>query len=296
MPHLRKGADWSLYLAEKALGAINNNETEFSFKMYEPSRYYLRIGYPADWNTLTGNRREEIAEDIAIRLGQYLSFVGCTWHEIVTYFGYRAVGWYPEFASAFSWEDCYSNLLGVYIAGTAMRDSQRDYDEAMTVGIDSELQRLGPRSKKTAMKASESMRGKWFSGDMLFMVDMKGRNLDIGLDDGYITPWLVPSVAECPAAEPLAYPVPTLTFLAEYGFSVKLEIEPREFEKGRILKVVFPDPQMRGKRIEPSIHFATLMEHIRRDTEKRYGRNVAPNQAKARRIFQNEQTQPLTAE
>jgi hypothetical protein len=276
--HLRKGADWTAFLAERTLEQLEANKTKFSFKLYEPSKYFVHINYPEHWRSLPDEERRQIAHELSIRLGQYFSFIGCTWHEIVTWFGYRPFVLYPEFASSFSWEDGYSNLLGTHIAVEALRDTEHEYDEAMTLALIRELDSQGVQPKNTAVKAAEKMRGKWFSGDFLFLISIKGRNLDIGLDDGYITPWLVPSLDECPGAEPKDCPAPNLDFLADYGFSVKLEIEPREVEKDKILKAAYPNTKKRSKRIEPAVHFQAIMDQIEREAEKKFGR-VGPGQS-----------------
>jgi len=276
--HLRKGADWTAFLAERTLEQLTNNKAKFSFKLYEPSKYFVQVTYPENWRSLPDDERDEIAREVSIRLGQYFAFIGCTWHEILTWFGYRPFVLYPEFPSSFSWEDTYSNLLGTHIAATALRDTEREFDEAMTLALSRELEALGIQPKKTAMRASEQMRGEWFSGEFLFLINIKGRNLDIGLDDGFVTPWIVPSLDECRGAQPKDYPAPNLDFLADYGFSAKLEIEPREAGKGKILKIVYPDSKKRGKRIEPAVHFAAIMDYIERDAEKKFGRDVGPPQ------------------
>ena len=274
MPHLRKGADWTAYLAERAYYALIKGKQEFSFKFYEPSRYYVHITYPEDWKDLEEAEKSETAREVSIGIGEYCAFTGLTWHEIVTWFGYRPVVLYPEFASAFSWEDSYSNLMGTHIAGIALRDSQREYNEAMTAALEQEISKLGPRSKRTAQEAAEAMRGKWFSGDFLFLVSMMGRNLDVGIGDGFVTPWLVRSLPECPDAEPFDYPVPSLDFLAEYGFCAKLEIQPKEAGRKKILSIAYPDSAGRRKRIEPAIHFEAIMKYLEDDYEKRYGSEV----------------------
>jgi hypothetical protein len=63
-----------------------------------------------------------MARDVAIELGQYLAFLGGTWHEIVTWFGHNNSGLISEFPSAFSWEDTFLNLLGTHVASVALRD------------------------------------------------------------------------------------------------------------------------------------------------------------------------------
>ncbi|MCH7681703.1 hypothetical protein IID10_20445, partial [candidate division KSB1 bacterium] len=84
------------------------------------------------------------------------------------------------------------------------------------------LQKLHCQSKKTARRASDMVRGRWFSGDIPVVV-MKARNFDIGLDDGAVTPWIVHGLGECQNPRAHAYSVPDLAFLDEYGFSVKFE-------------------------------------------------------------------------
>lgn len=284
--HLRKGADWTAFFAKRTLEQLKRKKTTFSFKLYEPSKYFVEVTYPDNWEAIPDEKKDEINRDMSIRLGQYFAFIGCTWHEIVTWFGYRPFALYPEFPSAFSWEDTYSNLMGTHIAAISLRDTEREFDEAMTMTLARELNRLGAQPRSTAIRASKKMRGEWFSGEFLFLINIKGRNLDIGLGDGHITPWLVPSLDECPHAEPHDYPTPNLDFLADYGFSVKLEIELKEVERKKILKVVYPGYKKRPKRIEPALHFGAIMAHIERDAEKKFGR-VGPGHSNSRIEFQS---------
>ena len=78
MPHLRKGADWTAYLAERAYYALLKGKSEFSFKFYEPSRYYLHITYPDEWNDLDEAEKCKTAREISVGLGEYCAFTGLT--------------------------------------------------------------------------------------------------------------------------------------------------------------------------------------------------------------------------
>jgi len=270
--HLRKAADWTAYLAEKTHQQLSQDDTRFSFKLFEPSRYFVRLEYPENWDDLAKLEKDQIARDISIKLGQYFAFTALTWHEILTWFGYSSLPWYPEFPSAFSWEDTFSNLLGTRLAVEALLSRRYSYDQALTVALDRELERLDVQPKETAMLAAKAVKGRWYTGDLLFFVDIKKRNLDIGLDDGLVTPWIVPSLPECEGVQPQSYPAPNLELLRMHGFSVQLEIEPREhFQKGAILRIAYPDRNERHKRIEPAVHFPTIMEYIRQDAIRRYG-------------------------
>ena len=272
--HLRKSADWTAFFIAKTFEHLKKNETEFSFKLKECSRYFVQLTYPEYWKYLLQKEKEHIAHDISIRLGQYFAYTAITWHEILTWFGFKAIGLYPEFPSAFSWEDTFSNLLGTHIAVLALQDVEHPYNEAVTLAIDRELEKLNVQPKHTAIRAAEKVRGLWFSGDFLFLVDIKRRNFDIGLDDGFVTPWIVPSLGECEGAEAQPYPVPNPDLLSEYGFSMKFEVEPREWEKDKILKITYQDRKERKKRLEPAIHLAPIMDYIKEDAVKKYGLDV----------------------
>jgi len=271
--HVRKAADWAAYLAYQTRKALLMNAARFSYRMAEPSRYYVRIAYPKNWASLPPDRKEEIAAKVANELGQYFAFAGTTWHEILTWFGFKSIGFYSEFPSAFSWEDSYSNLLGTYLAGRAMADPNHEYVEAMTLLLESEMRALQVQPSGTASRAAEAVRDWWFVGNFFFC-DMVKRNFDIGTDDGFITPWLVPGITACDGQEPKPYPVPDLAVVEGYGFSVTFEIEPREWEKDKILRAIYRDPKSRGKRIEPARHFGPLIETIRAQAIRLYGPHV----------------------
>ncbi len=273
--HLRIAADWTVYLAAESFKCLMQNETRFSFGLNaDRSKYFIRITYPENWNDLPQKNKEQIAYDVSIKLGQYLAFTATTWHEIVTWFGYKCIGVLPEYPSSFSWEDSFSNLLGTYIAAQALGDGRHTFNEAMTLAIEREFQNLAIQPRRVAKQAAEKVRGKWFSGRLLFLVSMKKRNFDIGIDDGYVTPVLVPSVCECTGAIAKPYPVPNLDFLSQYGFSAKVEIEPKELEKNKFLRIVYPNARNRRNRIEPAIHFARIMDYIRKDAAEKYGKDM----------------------
>ena len=270
--HLRKASDWTMYLAAKTRDKIKKGDSEFSFKLYEPSRYHVKLTYPEDWNDLSVETKEAVTHDISVRLGQYFAFTATTWHEILSWFGYKSTKFFPEHASAFSWEDSYSNLLGTYIAANVLYNindfgvqDTNEYDMAMTVALDVEMEKLGIQPSSIARDAAASVRGKWFTGDLIF-VDMKKRQFDIGANNGYVTPLNpAPGIGDCMGDELVPYPAPDLDFLAKYGFSVRFELEAREQVSKKILSVVYSDRENRKhKIILPDKHFARIMDYIER--------------------------------
>jgi hypothetical protein len=95
------------------------------------------------------------------------------------------------------------------------------------------------------------------------------RNFDIGLGDGEVTPILIPNVPECPDAQPQSYPVPTLDALAKHGFALSLEIEPREWERHKYLRLVHGDKP--GTRIRPETDFPIIMDYICQRAAAKWG-------------------------
>jgi len=86
--------------------------------------------------------------------------------------------------------------------------------------------------------------------------------VDIGLDDGQVTPCLVRSLSTCEGAEICPLAVPTLDGLSQYGFSATVMIEPRVWEACKIFKALYGDRTPATKRLDPSIHFALLIERM----------------------------------
>jgi hypothetical protein len=256
---VRGAIDRTAFIASKTFESLQNHETEFSYKLAEPSIYFVQLFWPEDWEDLPRKERDGIARDISIRLAQYCAYTACTWHEILTWFGYKSVGFYPEFHSSFSCEDTFSDLLGSSVGVLALQDTEHVFGQGVTLALDRELKKLGFQTRDTAMRASRTVKGRWFSGGLLF-VDTKRRNFDIGLNDGLITPWIVPTSSKGGGEKVQSYPIPDPDCLCEHGFSMRFEIEPREWEKGKILRIVYPDARERRQRLEPAIHFAPIME------------------------------------
>jgi len=278
--HVRIAADWTAYLASRSYRHIMRGDESFSYKLLvDRSRNYVHISYPENWQTLSEEERSRIAREVALAMGPYLTFTMTTWHEIITWYGFQCIGLPTEFASAFSWEDSYSNLLGTILATRALQDTEHSYDEAMEIVLDEEMQRLGVQDAKASKRTSESVYGIWYKGRLPMFVDLWRRNFDIGLDDGLVTPALLPHVPSCEDAEPVSYPVPTLDGPAEHGFAVAVEIEPREWEKNKVLRIVYPD--RKGKRIQPERHFPPIMAQIRREAEARYGAEMVADPSPA---------------
>ena len=268
--HVRIAADWTAYLTAKSYRCLMRGEPGFSYKLLaDRSHHRVRISYPANWQSQPMEQRRRLAREAALVMGPYLAYTMVTWHEMLTWYGFRSVGLITEKQSAFSWEDGYSNLLGTVVAAKALRDTKHPYNEAVKLALDEEMRELGVQSAAVARRASESVRGTWYNGYVSFFVDMHMRNFDVGADDGLVAPTLIPNVRACPDALPAYYPAPTLGVLAKCGLSAYVEIEPHEWEKSKLLRIVYPNGG--GKRINPAVHFAPIIAQICREAAEKYG-------------------------
>ena len=269
LAHLRESADRTLYLKEIAFENIVNGQTDFSFRLIEPSSYTVTIHYPHYWAPLPEQKKKEIADEVSICIGQYLAHTTTVWHEIVTWFGFASVPFFPETPSSFSWEDNYSDLLGVWLAGEAMRGKTHTFEQALTLLIDQELQRLEVQSPDVARRAEETIKTKWFSRKRL-TITMNKRNFDTGDNNGFITPWLVPGI--CPDSEPVPYPKPCLQTANKCGFSIDVTMNPTEKQSRTILAIAHPNRN--AKYLRPSEDFSTILEYIEKQAHKQYGSQV----------------------
>lgn len=266
--HLRIAADYVKYLYGKAKRTIKNDKARMKFKLnVESSMYYVDIQYPQNWADI---KNDQLIEEVSLELAQNFAFTMTTWHEFLTWYGFKCIALWPEDASAFSWEDIYSNLLGVRLGVSALQNESYSFNKAMTKLLKDQLDALQPRDKGISRYAAEKMQGDWYDGSVF--VTIRQRNIDIGLDDGMVTPTLVPGI--CEGAKPKPYPVPSLDKVECYGFKIHLEIEPREFEKGKILRIIYPDGD--GKRVIPEKHFPILFDDMAKEAAKK-GYTLWPN-------------------
>jgi hypothetical protein len=259
LDHVRGNADDVRYLIKRIRETLSQKKLGFSFNLTgEMSTHVIGLAYPAGWDAQPD--KDRIIDEIAFDTAPYLAFNATAWHEMQTWFGVHFAFIEPEFNSAFSWEDSYSNLIGVRLGVEAMKDTQHDFDQAMTIALDRQLKELGVQSRAVAKNASDKVRGRWYTGN--FIPDMKMRNFDIGLD-GSVTPTLIPDVNTCDN-QPLTLPVPTLDTLKRHGFSMTYQIKPKVLEQGRMFRAAG------SKKIFPEVHYPILIEYMKKEATKKH--------------------------
>ncbi|HXK22125.1 MAG TPA: DUF4056 domain-containing protein, partial [Myxococcota bacterium] len=138
----------------------------------------------------------------SISVGQWLAFELSVWHEIATTYGWSAVPLYPEYLSAFSLEDLYSNLLGTRIAGgllMAPGEVETDvlYDQHMNKWLLATLAYLQPVSAEAGAQAMALVDGVWWDSHAR-LPDPRlvlRRSVEAGDE---LTPWVVSRAYDSP--------------------------------------------------------------------------------------------------
>jgi hypothetical protein len=143
-------------------------------------------------------------------------------------------------------------------------------DLALTNLINRQMQELCIQPAAVAELAERTVRKKWFHNDFYFLIRMNKRNFDIGDDDGFITPWLIPGI--CTETEPMSYPVPDLSFASLWGFTFEVDMKPLEKERIPILAIIYPDGT--GTRLHPESDFPVILQYIREQAKEKYGPEV----------------------
>ncbi|MEO6434482.1 MAG: DUF4056 domain-containing protein [Tepidisphaeraceae bacterium] len=214
--HIRITIDTVRYCTERVRAAMRARSRVVVLETIEGSTFYVTLRYPAGWKSSSNDiEHERVADELAIRTGQRLGYLMMTWHEIVTWFGYRTVAFVDESHSSFTYDDTMSHVVGLRVAGQAMRDtSAQSFDEAVTSALGAELKSLGAVKPAQTRQASRAVENIWWSRGKPLK-----RQLDVGLLDDTVRPWLVPGLSFARAAKAEPFALPTLWRVSGRDFS-----------------------------------------------------------------------------
>ncbi len=263
--HVRGAADIAKRAYDLSRSALLKGKKRFSvspsFEFYSNK---IEFKYPANWDTLSAEEKTSIATEVSLQVGRAVGYNSTLYHEMLTWFGTRFM-FMPEFYSAFSWDDVYSNLVGATLAMEAVQDPNQSYNRAMTRLLDEEMKTLGALPRAEAIRVTNSVKGKWFEGG-LTLSSVSRRNVDAGFDDGYVSPALIPGVSD---AEPIDDAVPALDSLEKYGIEMVYTISSGRGADRKMRKIV----GTKGP-LEPGRHFAAIMEYVRKEAVEKYGFDI----------------------
>ncbi len=218
--HVRDYADWTLFWAATIARLSVTGETVELPPEGGKRRVIIRP-LPAQLLDRYGLRRTATA------LAQWLAFQLSIWHEIATAYGFASIDLYPEYVSAFSPEDLYSNLLGIKIAGGIIMQSGSTatdslYDQSMDRWLQATLRYLQPVSVGAGTAAMYLVDGVWWDSKARLPNPrlVARRNLDAGLE---LTPWQISR----------AYSSPDMTAWVDKEFDLPEQVRRQSPDAGR---------------------------------------------------------------
>lgn len=265
LDHLRGAADLTRCAYIRANAAIKKTRGSFSVgPAFEWTTNTVKFEYPENWNTLPQAEKDAIAHQAAMIIAPVVGYNSTLWHEMITWKGTHFMLIEPEHTSAFSWDDLYSNLIGVELAMQAIKDgdiAEIDYNWAMTTLIAAEFKRLQVVPESKAILITETVRGSWHTDSKLLK-----RNMDSGYDDGYVRPSIIPGYCKLP---PISRRMPTLDGLDELGIKIKYTISSAYFENGTLKKIAGTKTD-----VEPIKHFPAIMKNIEAEAINKYGYEI----------------------
>ena len=233
LAHVRATADWTRYAYKIIYNELTDSKSYILFKTsVDPSIFHIDIKYPENWDSITKESKKNKIHLAAKALAKYLIFNAANWHEILTWYGYSKVRFFSEYPSSFSWEDVFSNIMGIHLVDKALNLNDKDYNLAMTNAIKLEMEDLKMLDRYESIAVTSRVKDLWYKGWVPGLLKMKFRNFDIGYSDGHINPVIVPNNHLCLEQPHPGYKVPTLINANLYGISFKLEIEPKERGSG----------------------------------------------------------------
>lgn len=265
LDHVRGAADLTRFTYIRAMKTIQKGGGRFRVSpAFELTTNHVEIHYPENWDKRPEAEKERIAHEAALIIAPVVGYNSTLWHEMLTWKGTRFALIEPEHLSAFSWEDVYSNLMGVELAMEAIQNShvkEAAYNQAMTELIEQEFQRLEVVPKDKAIEITESVRGTWHATGKIYK-----RNMSTGYDNGWVTPSIIPGYTE---AEPIERRMPTLDGLEELDIQVKYTIRSPYLETGQLKKMAGTNTH-----VEPAKDFAAIMAGIEAEAIDKYNYQI----------------------
>ncbi len=267
--HVRDYADWMLFMASAIARSL---ETGAVIELPPEGGQRRVVLEPVDPEILERHGRK----NLTVPLAEWLTFKFSVWHEIATWYGWAALSLFPEYASAFSPEDLYSNALGIKLTTAAIETDSAGtdllYDEAIDGLTRGALELLGATSERQGVRAMGLVDGVWW--DSSKRLPAKELVLRRDMDIDRIEPWRVSQAYDseqmrawqaesCENEKPVPLTVADGLPGLDFSSIVRLEIEvavPDPFP--------FPDPE---SRVITQADFPYLMEQIRRQNEEEFG-------------------------
>jgi hypothetical protein len=257
LAHVRGPADQTKKAYDLTYSCIVNGKKSFTVKpAWERITNRVDFEYPADWQNTPNSEKQRIAKEIALKVAPVVGYNSSLYHEMLTWKGAKFLLIEPEFKSSFSWEDIYSQIMGVSVAMAAIQ-AGGDFNQTFTNLLNQELKKLELVSKEKAKEITASVKGKWYTSGSLIK-----RNMDSCVDDD-ISPCIVPGFC---SEQPITYPFPQMDGIDKYPVKVKYTVTSLFFLEDNALK------KMAGTShaLEPTKDFKPIMLAIQKEGVEKY--------------------------
>ncbi|MFG0307492.1 MAG: DUF4056 domain-containing protein [Phycisphaerales bacterium JB040] len=237
LAHVRNTVDHAAHVHARLRHALRSGDGCVRYRLAEPSVYTVEIDYPPSWWELGEAERLGLADDVAVLASEVLASHSMTWHEVLTWFGYRSVVLVSERPSAFTYDDPASHAVGAIVAGRALRESAPvspgeagPFEGAVTRWLAAVLRELGAESPAGTRAAVEAVRGEWWEGRSVLRRMVSGER---------VVPWLLARDVGA-GVEPAEFRTGRLSGLSGHGAcpSLRARVEPRVREGGVILRAL----------------------------------------------------------
>lgn len=266
--HVRNAIDLTRYAYLSMRDGLEQPDRPILLKGSEPSVYIIELNAEAIGLLLADHELEASTRcELAIVSAQRVSHVMSTWHEIITYVGFKGAGVLSERQSAFTWDDPPSNMLGVLIAGDILRscldagDEQLEtFNEQATDHLNRWLRSLQPMPPEASYRAAMHMTGVWHADH-----EPLRRMVHIGVDGEPVSPWFVPLEEfeqEPESVEPVvAWALPDQAGHAETVHTLmRIYIKPYIMESGALADLM--DKPTSGLTIDVDTDFPVIQQRI----------------------------------
>ena len=181
--HLRNAVDLTRFCYVHIRQSLRHGMYDVEMLAAEPDLYRVTLNPPQAWRGLDPQQIplevEEQIHDASIRIAGRLAYLMTTWHEVLTFFGYKALGVVTEQPSAFSYDDAASHRVGVEVGMRALEHqlTPTQFNALVTDELRGYLVELGVVSREEVQQRVQAAEGRFWRGS-----DPVLRVVDLGLD------------------------------------------------------------------------------------------------------------------
>ncbi|MCH2173389.1 DUF4056 domain-containing protein [Myxococcota bacterium] len=192
--HLREAMDWTALFLSRLDGMLESGGV---IDLPEEGASRRIVYQPIPRELIKAEGRDAVLMAVA----QWSAWQVLMWHEIAQWYGISILRAFPETASGFSFEDSYSNAVGLHLLDDAdIREillSEKIYNRAGDEIVPAGLKALGPVPRELGSRATEAIEGTWWNRDVLLPARGTVIQRDLRVENT-ITPWMVPDELASP--------------------------------------------------------------------------------------------------